>query len=508
MRRDAMMRVMRGVVVGTALFACRGQAEVQLAPLFTDHAVLQRRMEVPVWGRAAPGERVTVSFRRHELTATADTAGRWSVRLPPMEAGEPGELVVAGKNRLVLRDVVVGEVWLCGGQSNMAFRVEELEMPEVIAAASHPAIRHFAVGFATALKPEDTARGSWAVCSPATVARFTATGYFFARELQARLGVPVGLVNSSVGGTQIESWMSAESLAANPAFAVVNERWAAVLAGYPQARAEYEAALAHWEKASGRERLAMAKQGRRKPTPPVGAAHRDAPGSLFNAMIHPLVPYALRGMIFDQGAANATRSGEYADMFKALITDWRARWGDARLPFYFVQATNYRDPLSPGDNRAKLREAQARALELPATGMTVGIDIGTSDDPHPRTKAEAGRRLALLARARVYGEAVTDSGPVYRALAREASILRLTFDTFGHALVARAEPLAGFEIAGADGKYFPATARIDGTTVVVSAPQVPAPIAARYAWGDDPACGLQSAAGLPAAPFRTDSSRP
>lgn len=490
------------------LFAGGLRADVEFAPLFTDHAVLQRRKEVPVWGRATPGERVTVSFRNHKATATADAAGRWSVRLPAMEAGEPADLIAAGNNRLVRSDVVVGEVWLCGGQSNMAFRVEELEMPEVVAAANHPAIRHFAVGFATALSPADTAKGTWVSCSPATVGKFTATGYFFAVELQARLGVPIGLVNSSVGGTQIESWMSTESLATNPAFAVVHERWAAVMAGYPQARAEYEAALAHWEKATGRERLAMAKQGRRKPTPPVNAAHRDAPGSLFNAMINPVVPYAIRGMLFDQGAANATRSGEYADLFKALITDWRARWGDAQLPFYFVQAANYLDPMSPGDNRAKLREAQARGLELPATGMTVGIDIGASDDPHPRTKAEVGRRLALLARARIYGEAVTDSGPIYRSLTRTASALRLTFDTFGHALVARAEPLAGFEVAGSDGKYFPATARIDGQAVIVSAPQVPEPVAARYAWGDDPACGLQSDAGLPAAPFRAKIAAP
>jgi sialate O-acetylesterase len=326
--------------------------------------------------------------------------------------------------------------------------------------------------------------------------------------MQARLGVPIGIVNSSVGGTQIESWMSRESLASNPAFGVVDARWAEVMSGYPQARADYEAALKRWETASGLERLASARQGRRKPTPPRGPAHRDAPGSLFNAMINPLVPYALRGMLFDQGAANETRTDEYGALFKALISDWRSRWGAPQLPFYFVLAPNYRDPNSPGDHRAKLREAQAEALALPATAMAVTIDIGASDDPHPHNKAEVGRRLALLARARIHGEVVTDSGPVYRSLAREGAALRLTFDTFGHALVARAEPLAGFEVAGADGKYYPATARIEGTAVVVSAPQVAAPAAARYAWGDDPACGLQSAAGLPAAPFRTDTSRP
>lgn len=478
------------------------RADVTLAPLFVDHAVLQRRVAVPVWGRALPGEAVRVEFRAHAVSTVADAAGRWHVQLPPMEAGAPGELVVTGNNVLRLTDVVVGEVWLCGGQSNMAFRVEELERPEVIAEATNAQIRHFAVGFAVAASPAETAKGAWQICSPATVGKFSATGYYFARELQARLGVPVGLVNSSVGGTQIESWMSAEALASNPAFAVVQTRWTAVIGDYPSLRRDYEAALAWWENASGRERLESAKQGKRKPTPPRSAVHRDAPASLFNAMINPLVPYALRGFLFDQGAANATRSDEYGALFRALITDWRARWGDAERPFYFVQARNYRDPLSPGDNRAKLREAQASALALPGTGMAVAIDIGASDDPHPRNKAEEGGRLARLARAKVYGESVTFSGPLFRDLQREGAMLRVRFETFGHRLMARAEPLAGFEIAGADGKFQPAVGRIDGDSVVLSHPFVIAPVAVRYAWGDDPACGLQSDALLPAAPFR------
>jgi sialate O-acetylesterase len=483
------------------------RADVVLAPLFTDHAVLQRRAAVPVWGTASSGERVTVTFRAHKQAATADAAGRWEVRLPAMEAGEPGELTITGNNRVVLTDVVVGEVWLCGGQSNMAFRVEELEQPAVMAAALNPNIRHFAVGFSAAAEPLTTAKGSWVPCTPDTVGKFTGTGYFFAKDLQARLGVPVGLVNSSVGGTQIESWMSRESLASDPAFAVVNARWAEVMVGYPQARADYEAALKWWENASGKERLESAKQNRRKPTPPRNSAHRDAPASLFNAMVNPIVPYAVRGMLFDQGAANETRTDEYGALFKALITDWRARWAAPALPFYFVQAPNYKDPNSPGDYRAKLREAQAEALALPGTEMAVTIDIGTSDDPHPHNKAEVGRRFSLLARAAIYGEAVTASGPVLQGLDSAGPALRVKFKTFGHRLVARAEPLAGFEVAGVDGRFVPAQARIDGDTVVLTAAEVPAPVAVRYAWGDDPACGLQSDAGLPAWPFRADVRR-
>lgn len=483
-------------------------ADVTLAPLFADHAVLQRRQPVPIWGDAAPGESVQVRFKEHQLTTTADPTGRWRVTLPPMESGEPADLIVTGRNRLQRTDVVVGEVWLCGGQSNMAFRIEELERPEVIAAATQPQIRHFGVGFAAAANPTTTAAGSWQICSPHTVGKFTATGYYFALALQTRLGVPVGLVNSSVGGTQIESWLSAEALASDPAFAVVRERWAAVLAGYPRLRAEYDAALARWEQASGRERLDLVRHGQRKPLPPRSAAHRDAPSSLFNAMINPLAPYAIRGVIWDQGAANATRTEEYPALFKALITDWRRHWHSPELPFLFVQARNYRDPLSPGDNRAKLREAQASALVLPATGMAVTIDVGASDDPHPRNKADEGGRLALLARAKVYGESVTCSGPVFRSVAVDGAKLRVAFDTFGRRLMARDEPLAGFDVAGPDGRYCEAAAQIEGETVIVSAPAVATPVAVRYAWGDDPPCGLKNDVGLPAAPFRAEVQRP
>jgi sialate O-acetylesterase len=495
--------VLLGVVTHVLLLA-----EVTLAPLFTDHAVLQRRIEVPVWGQAAPDETVTVRFRDHAVSTTAAADGTWRVVLLAMEAGEPGELVVEGKDN-VLRcgDVLVGEVWLCSGQSNMAFRVEELEKPEIMAAATDGHVRHFAVAFATADVPAVALRGAWSVGASETVGKFSAMGYYFARALREHLGVPVGLVNASVGGTQIESWMSADALAADPAFAVVHARWAAVVADFPRRLAEHETALAQWEAASGRERLALAKAGRRKPVPPRNASHRDAPSSLFNAMVNPLVPFAVRGILWDQGGSNAARSAEYAALFKAHIIDWRARWGDPELPFLFVQDRNYRDPHSPGDHRAKLREAQAAALSLPATGMAVTIDIGASDDPHPRNKAEEGRRLALLALAKTYGKPVVHSGPVLRFLASEGAAVRVRFETFGAALAARHEPLRGFELAGADGVFFPAAARIEGDAVVLESAQVAQPAVVRYAWGDDPACDLRSDAGLPAAPFRADVSQ-
>jgi sialate O-acetylesterase len=477
-------------------------AEVTLAPLFTDHAVLQRHVEVPVWGRAAPGEVVTVHFRGHTARTTTLSDGTWRIALPPLERGEPAELVVSGDNTLRCRDVLVGEVWLASGQSNMAFRLEELEKPEIVAAATDGQIREFSVPSATASAPAATLQGTWRVGGPATAGKFSAIGYYFARQLREHLGVPVGLVNASVGGTQIESWMSAEALAADPAFAVVHARWAAVVADYPRRLAEHEVALARWEAASGRERVALARQGQRKPVPPRRESHRDAPSSLFNAMVNPLVPFAVRGILWDQGGSNAARSGEYAALFKAHITDWRTRWGDPALPFLFVQDRNYRDPQSPGDHRAQLREAQAAALALPATGMAVTIDIGAPDDPHPRNKAEEGRRLALLALARVHDYPVIASGPVLRSVAVDGALVRVRFETFGATLASRHDPLRGFALAGADGQYRPAEARIEGDTVVLQCEEGIEPVSLRYAWGDDPVGDLASDAGLPAAPFR------
>jgi sialate O-acetylesterase len=514
---------MRVAAAETAIPAAGMSApRLELASLFTDHAVLQRGETVPVWGRAAPDASVTVTFRGHEARAVADARGAWRALLPALEADAAGatgsELVVIagadgrdGGGEIRLRDVVVGEVWLCSGQSNMAFRLNEMDDAVAVASADFPGIRHFKVGAATAPQPAERAKGRWERCTPGTAGAFTATGYYFAREIQARLGVPVGLINASVGGTQIESWMSARALMSQPEFAVVAQRWADEMAAYPRAVADYRAALAWWEGAGGRARLEAAKHGRRKPVPPRDATSRDAPSSLYNAMIAPLAPYALRGVLWDQGGANAARAGEYTALFKAHVTDWRMLWGRPAMPFYFVQNPNYRDPLSPGDNRAKLREAQASALALPATGMAVAIDIGEPDNVHPLNKPEVGRRLALVARATTYGESgLVCSGPVFREVAcgredgSQAGVLRVRFETFGAGLASRVQAgnIAGFEVAGADGVFHRADARIDGDEVVVSAAEVPAPAAVRYAWGDNPECGLAGGTGLPAVPFR------
>ncbi|ATC65414.1 sialate O-acetylesterase [Nibricoccus aquaticus] len=484
------------------ILAANVSAEVRLAALFTDHTVLQRRVEIPVWGWASPGENVSVEFRAHTARAVADANGRWQVKLPAMEAGAPAEMIVRGTNEVRLRDVVLGEVWLCSGQSNMAFRVEELDEPEEEAAAEYPDIRHFAVGIAVAMEPAESVEGRWMVCSPATVGRFTATGYYFARELQRKLGVPVGLINASVGGTQIESWMSAEALASDPAFAVVAQRWAEALANYPVLAQAVTEARTRWNAVTVAERFELARAGLRPGPMPPGPGNRDTPSSLFNAMIHPLMPYAIRGTLWDQGGANASRYSEYGRLFCAMIEDWRTKWNGGQLPFLFVQAPNFLDPKSSGYDRAGLRLAQAEALKLPATEMAVTVDIGETNNVHPLNKRQVGARLAAIARAKVYGENLIFSGPRFRSAERiDDKAVRVNFETWGEALVSASERFGGFELATAEGNYVAVSARIEGTGVVLTVPEGVQPLRVVYAWGDDPACDLRSASGLPAAPF-------
>lgn len=514
-----MPRLFRRFLWLALFFANVLRADVSLAPLFQNHAVLQRDQPVPVWGRADPGEKVSVSFRRQTVTTAADTGGRWLVRLAPLAAStEPAELVVTGKNTVRVADVLVGEVWLCSGQSNMEFPVYDPANANFrldnaaaeVAAAKFPLIRQFKVARAVAEKPADTVRGDWAVCSPETVGAFTAVGYFFARDLHRKLGVPVGIINSSWGGTPVESWMSAEALASDPAFRVVQERWRRMLAEYPARKPAAEAALDSWRKAEaaakalGTDAHAAYLQQHRRPRLPRGPGDSWTPSGLFNGMIAPLVPAAFRGVLWYQGESNAERAAEYRTLFGAMITQWRQTWGRGDFPFYFVQLANYGLPSDPtGQTYAFLREAQTQTRTLPATGMAVIIDIGNPDNIHPGNKQEVGGRLALIAVAQTYGLGGECSGPVFASMAAEGSTLRMKFAHAG-GLATRGGPAAGFEIAGADRLFHPAHAQIEGDTVVVSAAEVPAPTAVRYAWANAPVANLCNAAGLPAAPFRTD----
>jgi len=413
-----------------------------------------------VWGRAQPGEHVTVSFGGQALGATADADGRWVVVLAPLPPDATGsDLQVAGLTTVVLHDVVVGDVWLCAGQSNMEFTVDnhnpvyrvENAAAEV-AAATFPLIRQFKVGRRASAVPVDTAAGDWQVCSPATVGQFTAVGYFFARDLFNRLQVPVGLINCTWAGTPIESWLSPAALAALPGL----------------------------------------------------IPDKPRPGALFNGMVHPLLPYALRGILWYQGESNVGRPAAYAAEFPELIRAWRSHFGEAELPFFWVQLANFAAADPSGRSWAFLREAQSKALALPATGQALAIDLGEKANIQPHNKQEVGRRLALLAKAKVYGIGVDSSGPVFDRLEPAGPALRVRFKFAAEGLTASGRLLQSFEIAGADRRFFPASALIEGDSVVVRAPQVPQPVAVRYAWTNAPEANLFGGTGLPAAPFRTD----
>lgn len=627
--------------------------EIKLASPFGDHMVLQQGQPVPVWGTATPGENITVEFAGQKKSTVTGTDGNWRIELKKLKASaQPRDLLISSGNRKSeivnrkLTDVLVGEVWLCGGQSNMERQLglrsgqkPIVNWEQEVAAATHPLIRQFYVVQHNALETQSRTDGSWTVCSPATVANFTAVGYFFARDLQAKLGVPVGIIHSSIGGTPAEAWTSKEGLKAFPEFAqeleklqknsvdplVARQAYMAKLSPWfqaqdpgsgdqPWSKVDLDTAgwetmnlPALWEEAghpdydgvawfrksfdlpanwSGHElklqlcgiddidttwvngteigatsgytlaRTYSVPAALLKPTgnviairvldtgggggiweksqpfaltladgsgpsvalagpwlarfshplnqgprPPRDAARGNgSPTVLYNAMIAPLIPYAMRGVIFYQGEANADRATQYRTLFPALIADWRQRWGQGDFPFLFVQIAPFKD------QPPEIREAQLQAWqETKNTAMAVTIDVGDAKDIHPANKAPVGARLALAARALAYGEKLEYSGPVYSSIKLGGGHAELHFTHVGGGLVAKDGALNGFTIAGTDGVFHPAKAEIVGETVVVSSPDVPVPAAVRYGWANVASGNLFNVAGLPASPFRTDS---
>lgn len=482
-------------------------ADVTPATLFQDHAVLQRDKPVPVWGKADAGEKVTVTFAGQTKTATAGQDGRWSVTLDPLPANAtPATLTIAGNNTITLSDILVGEVWLASGQSNMEWSVKDTYDRAIdVPGSANPLIRHIKIPRKVSDTPLDRAGGSWQLASPATTAEFTAVGYYFARDIHALVGVPVGIVNSTWGGTRAESWTSPETFAATPSLAYVGEAWARTLADYPALKEKHDAERAAWDQRRAAAQAAGQPFTERAPGGPVGPGHPATPSGLYNAMIHPLVPYALRGAIWYQGESNADQAARYHELFSAMITGWRAQFAQGDFPFYWVQLANFGNRDSAGTTWAFLREAQTRTLALPATGQAVILDIGDVRDIHPRNKKDVGRRLARLALARDYGFPIVDSGPVFQNATRDGAGFRVTFTQAHGGLIAPLNTVAGFELAGSDQVFHPADAKIERDSVVVTSTSVPDPVAVRYAWRNAPVAGLFNREGLPATPFRTDT---
>jgi sialate O-acetylesterase len=634
---------------------------MKLASIFSDHAVLQREIEIPVWGWANPGSCVSVELAGKSVRATASTDGKWLAKLPPLPAGGPHTLTISepGEATLEVNDLLIGEVWLCSGQSNMEFTLAAVNDAETeVAAANHPMIRLFKVPILWKNEPQDDVAAEWKLCNSESASEFSAAGYFHGLELQRRLGVPVGLIDSTRGGTKAEEWTSRAGLAAEPTLqSIVAEKdrvstndpvriealrqeltdwqqtyvnrpfpknhafeqgWAnpddssdewkpiAVPGHWQNAGLKFSGVVwyrrevdipADWagqdlslsigacdksewtyfngelvgslthqdcenawstprdytvrgqlvraeknvitvrvfshladggmtgpadrmfvkpETAEETEAISLAGQWNHRvehnfgltPPQPLEPDSPGAPCALYNAMIAPLIPYALRGAIWYQGESNADRAPQYQTLFPAMIRNWRQDWGQEHLHFHFVQLANFKPPaMEPGEsNWAELREAQTMALSLPDTGMAVIIDIGEETDIHPKNKQDVGRRLAASVLSRVYDLAdIIPSGPHYQAHSIEGAQIRLSFQYVANGLVARGGALKAFAIAGADQKFHWADADIDGDSVVVSSPEVPEPVAVRYGWADNPACNLYNTAGLPASPFRTDS---
>ena len=506
MKRNALVATILLLALPAALHA----AELKLAAIFADHMVLQRDKAVPVWGWANPGQKILVEFGDQKKTGVTGTDGKWLVKLDPLSASaEPRTLVVqagATNRELQVEDVLVGEVWLGSGQSNMAFVVKSArDFEKEKAGADLPLIRMFREGSKAAKSPQPDGNGQWSVCSAETVGSFSATLFFFGRELHRELRIPLGLINSSVGGTPIESWISAEAQAKVPELQeqLVATAKAAAEFDEAKAKANFEKELDHWK-----ERAAKAKaEGRavpRRPRDPLEQRRRRGGiGGLFNGKIAPLIPYAIRGAIWYQGEANShPGKGEfYQYQLPALVNDWRTRWGE-EFPFAWVQLPNFQ---RSGEGWMLVREAMLKTLCLPQTGMAITVDIGDSKDIHPKNKQDVGRRLALWALGNVYAKKVpATSGPLPAGHTVRGSEIVVSFRHADGGLEAKDGALAGFVVASEDRQWQPAQARIKGDQVLVSSPHVKNPVAVRYAWEADPVCNLYNGAGLPASPFRTD----
>jgi sialate O-acetylesterase len=498
------------------LSSAAADADVTLAPIFGDHAVLQRDKPVPVWGTSAAADSVAVTFHGQTAKATAGADGRWKLSLGPFAASaEPADLVVAGRSTVTLHDVVVGDVWLCSGQSNMEFTVDDggdtyrVDRANAeVAAANFPMIRQLKVERTVATAPAQMVKtGGWQAASPATVGQFTAVGYFFARDIHRAVGVPIGIIDSPWGGTPVESWMSDAARNSTSIGAELDARWKRELAEWPPERvARYSADLAAWEKGQDDAKKNHTRNTIPWPQFPASNASPALPGGLFNAMIAPFEPAAIRGFLWYQGEANVGHPGEYAELFTAMIRSWRQGFGQGDLPFYFVQLANFGDENEMVNREwARLREAQAKALDLPNTGMAVTVDIGDAHNIHPRNKQEVGRRLALIAKARAYGLAPEVSGPVFASATREGKSLRVRFTSSGSELVAHGGSVHSLEVAGEDKVFFPAAGAIEADSLLASSPDVSAPVAVRYAWTNAPDANLFSDTGLPAVPFRSDN---
>lgn len=461
------------------VFAFVAKAELIMPKIFADHMVLQRDLDIPVWGWADARERIQVVFQGKTYTARADQDGKWQLKMAPSQAGGPFRLEVKGKKESkTFQDVLVGDVWLLGGQSNMEWALKNTNNGEdSIAVANFPQIRLFEVGRNLSLTPiNDVPEARWSLCTPESVTNFSAIGYYFGKNVHLDKGIPVGLLDINWGGTLSEAWTSGDALGSHDDF---------------------------------KERIADFRAGKATDFDPEEKRPNSWPTSLFYGMLEPVIPFGIKGALWYQGESNAPKAYQYREIFPLMIEDWRKHWGQGDFPFLWVQLANFKAAKDEPDESdwAELREAQTMTLSLPNTAQAVIIDKGEADDIHPRDKWTVAKRLTVAAEKIAYGKDVVYSGPVYRSMNKEGNQLRLSFDHIGSGLEVKDKYgyVKGFAVAGADKKFRWVKGVQDGNDVVLDVSGISNPSAVRYGWADNPDdLNVYNKEGLPLNPFRTD----
>jgi sialate O-acetylesterase len=488
-------------------------AKIELPAIISPYMVLQQNTTIKLWGKSTLSANVVIncSWEDENHTVTCRNDGKWDVCIKTPSAGGPYKITISdAEDKTEINHVLIGEVWFCSGQSNMEFPMGTsdaywhtgvINYETEIKQANYPYIRLFTVKKQTAEKPVDTCRGAWVECTPESVSPFSAVAYYFGRMLYQQLKVPIGLINSSWGGTPAESWTRREILENDTTYKCIFENYQRLLDAYPEGYKKYKEELEKWRKGV-EEGTITGMDAKRPPREPIGPGHHKTPSVLYNGMVAPIIPYSIRGVIWYQGESNANNPSLYAKLFPDMIKNWRDDWKQGDFPFYFVQisAHNNQNPY--------IREAQMKTMKsVPNTGMVVTLDVGDSLDIHPRDKKTVGERLALWALSQTYNiPGITCSGPIYKSMTLEGNTIKIYFDHTGSGLVSRNNKLSLFEISGEDGVFVNADAQIYDNTIVVSSEKVKHPVAARYAWKNYMVPDLFNKEGLPASSFRTNDN--
>lgn len=508
------------LMLNTSIFA-----EIKLPAIFCNHMVLQRGVEIPFWGTARPGEKIGILLNGKIKEIIVDSAGNWLVKFPKQKAGGPYKMDIFGDNTITLEDVYVGDVWLCSGQSNMDMTVAKEDRywcgvtneAEEVANANFPLIRFFDVDFTPSHSVKTDVTGKWEICSSQTVGHFSAVAYFFAREIYQKYKIPMGMVTSAYGASTAETWISKEALAAHPNLKPLLDaytaKWDKFVADSAVTMKKYREELTKFKGDMAAIQSAVGDVSAKKPKAPRNpdpSIDQHNPYVCYNGMINGLIPYAIKGALWYQGESNGPSANQYREIMETLIADWRSKFGVGDFPFLYVQLANYGKPMEkPVEDGSMMivREAQVLNLSVKNTGMAVAIENAGNEPTniHPKNKQDIGYRLGLIARAKVYGEKVEYSGPLYKTYKVKKNTIILSFDHVGKGLVAKNDSLTGFAICGEDKKWIYADAKIVGKTVVVSSPAVPNPIAVRYCWGTNPPASLKNKNGLWSPNFRTDN---